>query len=582
MILVSDEKISEYTEKGWWGTTTIWDIFQKNCAENPHAIAVIDASNRDTFMDGPARRLTWSDLARESETFAAILIENGIRKDDVLVMQLPNCIEQFLVYLACARLGVIVSPVPAQYRAHELRQILEISNAVGAICCSRIGTVNHAYNATHLFTDFCENKVAALRTVFSWGAVDSPFVVDVQKHMKLGLNATQQNNLHNVVRANPVTANDVFTICWTSGTEAFPKGIPRSHNEWLVITPSMTEGPELARHSRILNPFPLVNMAGISLSFMSWLQLCATVVQHNPFDLEVFLQQIRDEKIQYTLVAPTILSKLLKNESLLAGIDFNILKTLGSGSAPLPDWIVRTFKEKFNVQIINHFGSNEGAGFTSGYRDIPDPILRAKYFPRAGVEGFEWHVSTTKKIQTKLVDTVTGELITEPNRPGEMHYKGPNIFSCYYKNDAMTRNAFDDEGYYKLGDLFQIAGDRNQYYQYVGRCKDLVIRGGMNISTQEIESIISGYDDVLEVGIVSIPDDILGEKACACIVPRNDTLDFKALQRFMKEEKEIANFKIPEYLLLMNELPRNPVGKLIKHRLREEALTQLKKDKVIA
>lgn len=575
MILVSNEKIAEYTELGWWGTTTIWDLFQSNKEQFPESIAVVDASNRSSFMSGEPQRLTWQQLADQVDFFTRSLLENGIKKDDVIVVQLPNCIEQYIVYLACARLGVIVSPVPAQYRKHELLQILKITDAVAVMTCHRIGALERHYNPVDLFAEIISSQETSLEKIFSIDTACSDKAIDVSATKKSKITDKDRDLFDWYERKNPVTANDVFSICWTSGTESFPKGIPRSHNEWLVVVPSMTEGGGLERHCRILNPFPLVNMAGISLSFMGWLQLCATVYQHNPFDLDVFLDQIRKEKIQYTLAAPTILAKLLKNDSLLEGVDFSILKKIGSGSAPLSEWIVAGFLNRYGVQIVNHFGSNEGAGFTGSPEDIPDPGLRAKYFPRAGVVGYEWHISTTKKIKTKLVDPVTGEVITEKNKPGEMYYKGPNIFSGYYKNPEMTQRAFDSEGYYKLGDLFQIAGDNSEYYQYVGRCKDLVIRGGVNISAQELEGIISEHEAVLDVGIVGVPDEVLGEKVCACIVPKKEGMDFNEIKQFMRNEKQVAPFKIPEHILVMDALPRNPVGKLVKSTLRQYAIEHL-------
>ena len=183
--------------------------------------------------------------------------------------------------------------------------------------------------------------------------------------------------------AAAITANDVFTVCWTSGTEAAPKGVPRSHNEWLVVTPSIIEAAQLQPGARLLNPFPLINMAGLSSAFATWLALGATVVQHHPFSLPVFLQQLRTERIDYTVAPPAILNTLLQNEELLAGIDFKRLHRIGSGSAPLSQWMVQGFEARHGVRIVNYFGSNEGAALSSSDIDVPDPALRAQYFPRA-------------------------------------------------------------------------------------------------------------------------------------------------------------------------------------------------------
>ena len=120
MILVSQEKIAEYTERGWWGTQTFWGLFVKNLHERNDAEAVVDASNREEFAHGKPRRLSWAELARDVDLFCLLLIESKVRRDDIMVVHLPNCVEQFVVYLACARLGVVVTPVPV-HPSHRAR-----------------------------------------------------------------------------------------------------------------------------------------------------------------------------------------------------------------------------------------------------------------------------------------------------------------------------------------------------------------------------------------------------------------------------------------------------------------------------
>ena len=137
MILVSQEKIADYTARGWWGAQTLWDLFCINLRMRPDAEAVVDAPNRADFAHGTPRRLTWAQLGREVDRFCLLLLDHNLRHDDVLVMQLPNCVEQFVVYLACARLGVIVTPVPVQYREHELTHILTLTKATAAVTFSR-------------------------------------------------------------------------------------------------------------------------------------------------------------------------------------------------------------------------------------------------------------------------------------------------------------------------------------------------------------------------------------------------------------------------------------------------------------
>jgi acyl-CoA synthetase (AMP-forming)/AMP-acid ligase II len=598
MILASPARIDECTRRGWWGTATLDALFRGHVAHHPQREAVVDAPNRADFTDGAPRRLSYAALDAEVDRLACVLLACGLARDDVVVVQMPNCVEQFTTYLACARLGLIVSPVPIQYREHELGHVLTLTQARAAITCRRIGRHAHAQMFAGLFATLESDGAAAGRAiptqtphaartaaaprVLAFGdpsmaatrAGDDPaadWPDGVTALAPLLAQADDDTALAAHLAREVITANDVFTICWTSGTEASPKGVPRSHNEWLVFAPSVIEGANLRPGCRMLCPFPLVNMAGLSAGFAAWLMLGGTVVQHHPFDLPVFLAQLREEAIDYTIAAPAILGQMLHDDSLTEGIDFTRLATIGSGSAPLSQWLVEGFHERFGVDIVNHFGSNEGASLTGGPRDVPSAAERARFFPRAGVAGFDWHVSTTRKIETRLVDLETGEDIDEPGRVGELRYRGATVFSGYWRAPELTARAFDDRGFYRTGDLFEIGGDRGQYYRYAGRSKDVVIRGGMNISSEEVENLILAHPDVREAAVVGYPDEVMGERVCACVVPRDGrAISLDDLKAFLRDVQRVAVFKLPEKMLVLDALPRNPVGKILKRALREQ------------
>jgi acyl-CoA synthetase (AMP-forming)/AMP-acid ligase II len=569
LILVPQEKIAAFTESGWWGALTLDDYFRANTARFNHRVAVVDAPNREAFTDGAPRSLSWLDLEKEVTQLCRVLVQDGLTKDDIIIMQLPNCIEQFVVYMSCARLGVIVTPLPIQYRKHELKHVLSRTSAKAVITCRRIG--NHAHAA--MFSALGAELPHQLSVyAFSMpGGVLPEGAQALDLRMSLAVDGSQ---LDDYLSHSQVSANDVFSICWTSGTEAMPKGVPRSHNEWLVLGPTAIESANLSQGSRMLCPFPLVNMAGISVGLCAWLMLGGTVVQHQPFNLEVFLGQLREERIDYTIAAPAILAQLLHKEDLVKGIDFVKLNTIGSGSAPLSPWLVAGFKDRFGVDIVNHFGSNEGASLTTSPKDVPDPSNRARYFPRPGAQGIKWHVSTTRKVSTRLVDLDTGMDITSPGQVGELRYAGATIFSGYFNDPELTSNAFDDKGFYKTGDLFELGGENNEFYRYAGRSKDVVIRGGMNISSEEVENLILAHPQVSEIAVVGYPDEAMGERLCACIVPHlGEKLTLEELKKFLLNHQQVAFYKIPERLLLMEKLPRNPVGKILKRILREQVQT---------
>jgi acyl-CoA synthetase (AMP-forming)/AMP-acid ligase II len=570
MILVDPAHIDRYTAALWWGSDTLWDVFVRQVQRQPQAEAVVDACNRPDFAHGQPRRLSWLELSGEVDRMSGLLLDRGLQRDDIVLAQMPNTIEQFVLYLSCARLGLVLSPVPIQYREHELEHIVSLTQARAVVTFTQIGSPAKAHASAAMWLQL-QQAHPHLSQVLCWGPGAPQGACPIEASWPQA-NVSLMQRLARAEQEAAVSANDVFTVCWTSGTEASPKGVPRSHNEWLVVAPSIIEAAQLQPGARLLNPFPLINMAGLSSCFAAWLVLGGTVVQHQPFVLPVFLEQLRTERIDYTVSPPAILNALLQQEELLAGIDFQRLRRIGSGSAPLSQWMVRGFEERHGVHIVNYFGSNEGAALTSSDIDVPDPAMRAQYFPRAGVDGHDWKISTTRKIRTRLVDLDSGQEIVQAGQVGELRFAGPTIFSGYFRAPELSTRAFDEQGYYRTGDLFEIAGDRQQYYRYVGRSKDLVIRGGVNISSEEVESLLLACPGVQDVAVVAVPDPILGEKLCACIVARPGHRPTLAdLQHFLKDDKRVAVYKLPEYLLPVDSLPRNAVGKILKRQLRERA-----------
>ena len=172
-------------------------------------------------------------------------------------------------------------------------------------------------------------------------------------------------------------------------------------------------------------------------------------------------------------------------------------------------------------------------------------------------------------MSTRLVDPDTGLDIDTPGTPGELRVRGPAIFPGYFRAPDMTARAFDSQGYYRTGDLFEIAGERRELYRFVGRLKDIIVRGGFNISSEELEALLLAHPKVREAAIVGYPDDNLGERVCAVVVPQaGATLELPELVAFLRTEKKVASYKLPEKLLLLDALPRNPVGKVLKRDLR--------------
>jgi acyl-CoA synthetase (AMP-forming)/AMP-acid ligase II len=321
----------------------------------------------------------------------------------------------------------------------------------------------------------------------------------------------------------------------------------------------------------------MVNMAGIAGMFLPWLLTGATLIQHHPFDLPVFLGQIATERVTYTLAPPPLLMLLLLKPELMADADISSVRILGSGAAPLSTAMVRGWKDRYGIDVINYFGSNEGVSLVGDPATIPDPDERARFFPRIGAGGYSWPNRVTRGTRTRLVDPDTGEEITEPGRPGELRIAGPTVFAGYLTGgigSPLDLDAFDAAGYFRTGDVFEIAthgGDADpRYYRYVDRAKDLVIRGGMNISPVELEALLHLHPAVAEAAVVGYPDPVLGERVCAVVVARPGAaagISLDSVREFLAG-RGVAGYKLPDRIELVAALPRNPVGKVLKRDLR--------------
>ena len=558
MIMTKINRIQTFTEKGWWGDETLYSLFQDAVTSCKKQEALVDPENRQDITGDVPKRLSFDDIDKTVERYATIFFEQGLRKDDIAIIQLPNVVELPMVYLALSKLGIICSPIPMQYGAYEITSIIAETEPKAFISIKTFNGNSHAEQFSSVFNNgevkFALGEIENFINLHDYNPADKYY-------------ESQQSH----VSDNPITANDIFTICWTSGTTGTPKGVPRSHNLWLPMAKAAAFVSETEKGDTLLNPFPMINMASIGGFLFNWLLCKGKLVQHHPFDLNVFLNQISSEDVKYTIAPPAIMNMLLNNPAILDQQDLSSLRCIGCGGAPLSEWMVETFQNKYNLTVQNIFGSNEGATLLSARNEIEDPLLRAKYFPRFGVEGFDWSNPVSKLVRTKLVSVETNAEIIEPGQPGELLISGATVFDGYWNAPEANAEVFDEEGFFKTGDLFEISPEDTQmrFYKFCGRCKDLIIRGGMNISPEELDNLLSAHPKMLEVAVTGYDDDILGEKVgVVAVVAEGEIISLDEIIEFLKDQ-QIAKYKMPEDLRLIDALPKNPVGKVLRRELKD-------------
>ncbi|WP_344410499.1 class I adenylate-forming enzyme family protein, partial [Dietzia kunjamensis] len=554
----------DYRARGWWDDRTLYGEFLARVAERGDAVAVVDPLNRESLVGSPPRRLTWNEVDDEVVHLAARLLEHGVRAGDVVGIQMPNSVELAEALLATWAIGAVASPLAMQYREYELSTMGRKAGFRAILTTSRFQDRTPAAESIA-----ARSAMSPQPVVLTVGATSEVGEV-ADAHIVSGPASAEDRARVEAWRAeHPHDPNHCVTLCWTSGTEGEPKGVPRADYEWVSIGDCTTSGPNVTVDSVLLNPFPMINMAGISGMFLPWLFTGSLLVQHHPFDAPTFFAQIAGERVTYTLAPPALLWMLLNNDALLAKVDLSSLEQIGSGSAPLQPAMVRGWQERFGLSVINNFGSNEGLALQSLPEDFPNPDDRARFFPRHGAPGVEWEVFLGDRVGVHLVDLETGEEITTPGVPGELRIDGPTVFAGYLDGENLS-SPFDEQGRLRTGDLFEIAGDDGQFLVYVDRNKDLIIRGGMNIAPVALEAMIAEHPAVAEVAVIGDPDEVLGERVAAVVALREgQSLTLEELVAFLRDRK-IGSYQLPERLEVRPELPRNAVGKLLKRDLRRQ------------
>ena len=562
MFLTPTERVRDYERRGWWRGESVDAMTRRAVAGGGDAEALVDPHNRASLDGRTPERLSWNELDARIDRLASAMLGRGLAKDDVVLAQLPNTVDAVLLFLACARVGAILSPVAMPYRAHELDFIVERVRPRFFVTTDRFGGFDHAAQGRAI----SEAEDGPELLVFGDGRDDFRAEVD----------AADPRLTHDHVAAFPVAGGEVLTICWTSGTESRPKGVPRDHNHWVLNAEVVADGTGAQAGDVLLNPFPLVNIGSIGGLVMPWLLLATKLVLHHPFDLGVFLKQIELDRVSYTIAPPAVLTALLKQPQILDGVDISSLHTVSSGSAPLSPWLIEGWARR-GIEITNVFGSNEGAGLFSSAASVPDYGNRARYFPRFGAQGQQWDARSHEVSTSKLVDPETGEEIVEPGRPGELRLGGASVFSEYWRSPELTEAAFDEGGLFRTGDLFEIADEDDRFYRFVGRSKEIIVRGGINISPAEIDDLLTGLPIAAEAATVGIPDESLGERIAVAVVPAegarpelSDVTDWLAA-------RDVAIYKRPERLVIVDKLPRNPMNKVVRGELRAMVLDRLDK-----
>ncbi|MDI1272595.1 MULTISPECIES: class I adenylate-forming enzyme family protein [unclassified Polaromonas] len=538
MILHSTEALKRYTESGHWGRRTLLDLLRETAAKAPERPAVVDPADRPDLTGTAAQSLSYRELSAAVEAIATGLLDMGLRKDEIVVVQLPNVWELVAMFLAVSRAGGVLSPMPIQWRDNEFQNVKKLTEA-------------------RFFFGMRDFKGAdQLAIAEKTGFVALP----IERIAEMARGAADIARLD----AIDVDANDIFSLCWSSGTEALSKACPMSHNNWLFQMSLIPQTAGLHEGDRVLATAPVVNMTGVA-TWLASLAIGGTTLLHHPLNMPLLLKQLMHDQVHFTLLVPALLNMILKLPN-VDQLDFSGVRCIASGSAQPSRWSMEEFKRRWNIEILHAWGQTEGTAVFAGARDVPDFAKRADHFPWWGLPDVAWP-SGIRGVEMKLLDEADAEC-TQPGQVGELVYRGPNVFAGYYRRPDLAKSTFTPDGFCRTGDFF-IVRDAH-HIGFFDRKKDIIIRGGYNVSAAEVENLVLTHPGVQEVAAVAVPDEIMGEKTCIYVVPK-DKAQPPTLEDIVGHLKQIgvAAYKLPEHIEYLDTIPRNPVGKILKAQLRQ-------------
>lgn len=528
--------IAEYVEKGYWDDKTMVDVLHHNVKKFPDKEAVVDSH----------RRMTWSEVGRMSESLACGFLELGIGKDEVIVVQLPNWVENFVLRFALQEAGILGCFAQMTYRYVEMEHILGGLGAVGAIIPAEF----HGFSHLHMI-DELKSKVPSLK-----------HVIVVRDEARKGtiplrdLNACRnKSDAKADQRIRGFNAFEVTMLHPTSGTTGLPKFCEWPNSIIRATGRCVCERLRLTK-SDVCGAFaPLSGGPGV----MVWAvapQIPAKTVLLEDYEAQDIFKVIEQERVSFVSTSPAVLNRMLEHPA-TDKYDLSSLRVIRSGAAPLFAHVAAEIEKRFRCRIAPASGSAEVLLRTQTAIDQSDE---------------ERHTTAGKPAtgnEVKIVDEY-GEIVPV-GVAGEMLVRGACAGSGYYRDKDATYEAWGpigSGGWIHSGDL--VKADEQGNISYVGRKKDVIIRGAQNIYPAEIETILLLHPSIFDVAIVGMPDPIMGEKACAYVILRDkEELTLEEMSSYLRKQR-LASFKIPERLEVVNHFPTVAEG----HKVNKRALAE--------
>ena len=532
----NEQRRAAYRQQGLWGDASLADYWQQTARAMPDKIAVVDNHGAS---------YTYSALDHAASCLANWMLAKGIESGDRIAFQLPGWCEFTVIYLACLKIGAVSVPLLPSWREAELVWVLNKCQAKMFFA----PTLFKQTRPVDLILPL-QNQLPQLQQI-----------VGVDKLAP----ATSSLSLSQIIADNtPLTTaitthgDELAAVLFTSGTEGLPKGVMLTHNNILASERAYCARLNLTWQDVFMMPAPLGHATGFLHGVTAPFLIGARSVLLDIFTPAACLALLEQQRCTCMLGATPFVYDLL-NLLEKQPADLSALRFFLCGGTTIPKKVARECQQR-GIKLLSVYGSTESS--PHAVVNLDDPLSRFMHtdgYAAAGVE-------------IKVVDDARKTL--PPGCEGEEASRGPNVFMGYFDEPELTARALDEEGWYYSGDLCRM--DEAGYIKITGRKKDIIVRGGENISSREVEDILLQHPKIHDACVVAMPDERLGERSCAYVVLKapHHSLSLEEVVAFFSR-KRVAKYKYPEHIVVIEKLPRTASGKIQKFLLRKDILQRL-------
>ena len=544
------ELAKRYIALGYWENITLGDVLDRSARYFSTREALVGISP----VDGEVRD-TYRDLKLKVDRLAIRLLDTGLKPLDRVILQLPNFPEFVYIYFALSKIGAIPVMCLPPHRLSEVGYIAQKTGAKGYVIPSEFRGFDHLKLAKDV-----QEEAPSCDHVFVVGT-DAPAGTTALAEL---LEAPVEENYgEDYLKAYRPDPTEVAVFQLSGGTTGRQKVIPHTHNDYICCCKFSGYMVGHNPYSIFLASAPVAHNFSLTAPGLNGAVYfgAKTILAPNA-EPETVLSLVEAEKATYMNGVPTMIIYWL-NHLEKGHYDLSSLKVIAGGGFKVNPELGRRVPEKIGCLLQQNFGMGEGFHTCTRLDDPEDVILETQGRPLTPEDRF------------KVVDENEAEV--PPGEIGELWGFGPTVVRGYFRAEDHNREAFDPDGYYKTGDM--VWKDQRGNLIVGGRKKDMINRGGEKISAEEIENLILGHPKVLNTAVVAMPDPVFGEKSCAYVILHpGETLEFDELKVFMME-KQIAKFKLPERLEVVEELPLTSMSKVSKMDLRKDIAEKLAREK---